>query len=262
MCALLETKIREFKLPKVSLVKIPVLQSVEGFNIPNVFPYKLAIAFDAVSSADGGIAVTNTYSHTCTGSNLTLTTGAVFTQAPTPTGSATYNSVSMSTGVTNTAIGNTNMYIFYLANPATGANNVVTTGSASCRNYGGSISMTGTNVGSPVGASANANGTSTTPSVSVTTSFANSMLVNTVFINDTVAAQSPSATGTNQTSRYQRTHVSGGVANLGSTQTTTSTGSYTSSWSITGSIIWGSSILEVRELSTTVASRLTLLGVS
>ena len=84
--ALTETKVRELLkglVPKISLVYVPQLQTTNGFNLPlSNSPYLFAIAFDAVSSNDGGVATTNTYSHTCTGSDLTLTTGAIGVQSP------------------------------------------------------------------------------------------------------------------------------------------------------------------------------------
>lgn len=250
--ALFETKMRELLsglVPKVKIVYVPKFQSVTP--IPQVdLPFYFAIAFDAASSGDGGIATTNTYSHTCTGSNLTLTTHAMGVQSPIPTITATYNAVSMTQSATVTdASTSSRVSIFTLASPSTGANNVVTTTSASARNYGGSISMTGTD-SSPAGASNSGTGSSTTPSIAVTTGTANSWVVNAVLLNGTIATLAPSATGTNQTSRFQVDHVAGGTSAVGSTQTTTTTGSYTSSWSLGSSVLWVSVVLEIKPLAT------------
>jgi hypothetical protein len=248
--AVFETRVRELlakTAPKFSRIYIPAIQT--NYGMPQVhFPYLFAIAYDAVSSQDGGVAVTNTYTHTCTGSNLTLTTVASLAQSPTPTATATYNSTPMTEGVLNTLVTNVPGYIFYLPSPSTGANSVVVTASASARNFGGSISMSGT-ASSPSGATNTASGSSTTPSISVTTTQDNSWLVNSVWGNNTVAALSPTTTGGSQTSRYTLDHVAGGTMSSASTQTTTSTGSYTSSWSFSVSTSWSSTILEIKELA-------------
>lgn len=249
--ALSETLIRNFikgLTPDFSKVRIfvPVFQTNSGFPMVQN-PFLFAIAFDAAASGSGGISTTNTWSHTCTGSNLTLTVSSFILAGGQPTATATYNSISMTEGADNTAVGSDRIYIWYLPSPSTGANNVVVT-SLSAKNAGGSISMSGT-AASPEGATNTATGTSNAPSISVTTGSNNSMLVDAVFLNDTVANQSPTTSGSNQTSRYQQTEPIGGEALIGSTKTTTTAGSYTSSWSISGSIFWGSSIMEIKPLA-------------
>lgn len=81
----------------------------------------MAIAFDATSGANGA-GSPNTFAHTCTGSNLIL---FVAVRAEGGTGACTgvtYNSVAL------TKIGETNVdennSLWYLINPATGANNI------------------------------------------------------------------------------------------------------------------------------------------
>lgn len=255
-CALYD-RVRNLRLPRVKIeVCIPAL-SVSGFPIQNLGTGVLfAIAFDAASSADLGTTGTSlTFSHTCTGSNLTLTCGSAIgnsTSSGNGTSSITYNSVGL-TSAASVGLNNDNRFndsLWYLANPAIGANNVVITSLLSSSTItGGAISLSGTAV-SPAGNTATNFGNSSTPSVSITTGTANSWVVNAIVLNNTVAGANPSATGTNQTSRYQQTEAAGGRAICGSTQTTTTTGSYTSSWSI-NITAWGSVALEIKPSTST-----------
>lgn len=265
--ATIETQIRSalsFKFKKFRIF-IPVLSTPTGISIPTS-PYLFAVAFDAVASAaNAGVLLGSlTYSHTCTGSNLTLGLGDTVNSVPTPTvSSATYNAVGMTqiNNVQNDA--NTNSYQHYLYAPSTGANNVVISSSLGANTIilGGSISFSGTD-SSPIGANNTAGPTnSTTPSVSVTTTFANSMLFDTVRLNSDITTLTPTVTGSNQTSRYQRDEGFGGTSQIGSTKTTTSTGSYTCSWSMLASTPWSSLVSEVKELASGRNS-LTTLGVS
>lgn len=105
----------------------------------------MAIAFDA--NAMGGVAnpgTSLTWSHTCTGSHRML-----FVAAFGPTSGAnaitgvTYAGVAMTLVTTVRTPSNTLTYVFALANPASGANNVVVSASSSVLIGGTSNSYTG-----------------------------------------------------------------------------------------------------------------------
>lgn len=111
------------------------------------------IAFDA--AVNGGIVnpgTSRTWSHTCTGSDRILFV-AVFGDLLTSdaTGAkitgATYNGVAMTLldKVTPPASGERWLYLYYLINPDTGANNVVVSASSSIVIAGNSASYTGVN---------------------------------------------------------------------------------------------------------------------
>ena len=89
------------------------------------------IAFDAKTTASVNPGTSLTWSHTCTGSNLILlvATNDNHTAADNITG-ITYNSVAL-TKIKNLYLSNKNIGLWYLLNPATGANNVVMTAGAS-----------------------------------------------------------------------------------------------------------------------------------
>lgn len=104
------------------------------------------IAFDV--AVDGGNNTLNslTYSHTCTGANRYLLVGVVGAGADQVTG-VTYAAVSMTLlgKVPGGSGGSTrDVYLFGLANPASGANNVVI--SASGGNFLGAVSASYTGV--------------------------------------------------------------------------------------------------------------------
>lgn len=95
----------------------------------------MAIAFD--TSANGGFAnaSTLTWSHTCTGSNLVLFVHVCGDTVGTdPTGvnvtGVTYNTVAMALIAKVVATGDRWIYLFALIAPATGAHNIVTSGSS------------------------------------------------------------------------------------------------------------------------------------
>jgi hypothetical protein len=213
----------------------------------------MAIAFDAASSVNSATDVTSlTVSHTCTGSDLTLT--AIVTiggNAATCTG-VTYNGVAMTQGVVSGPDGDNNRtYIFYLANPATGAHNLVASFSANASPVSlGGISLTGTNTSSPIGASATPSGTSGNFSNSITTSFVNSIVVDGFVQGAQTAGDAPAATGTNHTSKY--TFSAGLAGNVGGgITTTTAAGSRSLGWNVPSSHTYTQAMLEIRELAAT-----------
>jgi hypothetical protein len=160
-----------------------------------------------------------------------------------PTG-ITYNGVSMTKATSTVATS-----VWYLINPASGTHDIsVTIGSTQGFSVH-ALSLNGVDQTTGVGALATANEGSLTSSgsLSLTTTAANSWIVDALFVNDQGTSRNPSATGSNQTLRssefipYVSTYADGAQ----STITTTSTGSYTSSYSWTGSDGWTISAVEI-----------------
>lgn len=81
------------------------------------------IAFDAASSANTTGASPFTWSHTCTGSNLFLVV-ALSNAAGDQVTSVTYNGVAMTQVNKQNVFGGDEVYLYILANPATGANTI------------------------------------------------------------------------------------------------------------------------------------------
>lgn len=119
-----------------------------------------------------------TWSHTCTGSNLILIAGFWAESSNTISG-VTYNGVSMTqatlSGLTS---GNNRVYLFYLVNPTTGANNIVATYANSGNlKYGIAESYTGAKqTGQPDAVANNVTNSATSLSNSPTTVAANSWI--------------------------------------------------------------------------------------
>lgn len=104
----------------------------------------MAIAFDAASTLNGSAVANLTISHTCTGANRALCVAVTGSTTDIVTG-ATYSGTAMTLVNKVAAAGGRYCYLYYLAAPATGANNVVVTASASgyleanCASYTGVV---------------------------------------------------------------------------------------------------------------------------
>lgn len=140
----------------------------------------------AISSVTSGSSAT--FAHTCTGSDLTLVVGVMIGDSDNTIGKTitgvTYNSVAMTSigvtrGFSNTGTGI--VYMFYLGNPATGANNVVVTFNTSLdagdRVTSISSSYTGTDTASPLGGVATGPAAGETISAAVTTTRSDSLII-------------------------------------------------------------------------------------
>jgi len=92
----------------------------------------MAIAFDAQSNnGTSGTGTSVTLSHTCTGSDLILWVGLGIYE---PSGGdcitgVTYNGVAMTQAIKYAASATEEVYLYYLVNPATGANDIVASAS-------------------------------------------------------------------------------------------------------------------------------------
>ena len=109
----------------------------------------MAIAFDAVSHTWGNTVTSLTIAHTCTGSNLVLVVFSLGYSNQTTTG-ITYNGVSLTKIVAyKPSIADTfEQSVWYLLNPATGANNIIASYSGSGGAWVGGLSYTGCNTSS------------------------------------------------------------------------------------------------------------------
>jgi hypothetical protein len=102
----------------------------------------MAIAFDAVSSGGNG-GTSQTFSHTCTGTNRLLFVGGYNQESSSTITGITYDGVAL-TEIDNTSQTNNSVSLWYLIAPATGANDVVVTRSSSSNALlGVAVSYTG-----------------------------------------------------------------------------------------------------------------------
>lgn len=139
----------------------------ERRDLARLIPNHKSVSFDAASGANsgGGFATSLTYSHTVTNTqtDLYIATGHVCRQNA--SSSATYNAVGETLRVSRTTSSDCNTYYYDLVNPATGAHNVVVTAAASIVQASVSQSAYGVDQTTPRSTTANAGGSSTSPSI-------------------------------------------------------------------------------------------------
>lgn len=188
----------------------------------------MAIAHDADSNTGSNGASSLTWSHTCTGSNLCLIVGINASDETVTTSSVKYNGVSMIFAKRQVNANDGNWAeIWYLANPATGANNVVATFSENMMVMAGAVSLTGVDQTNPLDATAGASGDSNPVTVNITSVADNAWAV------DSVQASAQTDTpvvGAGQTSSWIRPQsTSHGMGSYEGPKTPA--GSITMSWS-------------------------------
>ena len=186
----------------------------------------MALAVDAVTSARVGGVTSLTISHTCSGANRVLRTGVSWAGFAITVTGVTYAGAALSSiGSRVDADDNTGIHIWRRIAPATGANDVVITMSASCTDIVcGNISFTGADQTTPDGAFNSAIGNSTTPSVVITSATGE-------IVMDTLDyAEVGAAPGAGQTEQWDS---STGAAINGAGSTEAGAASVTMSWTIT-----------------------------
>src|SRR5262245_53884091 len=129
----------------------------------------MAIAHDATSAPTpvSTTATSQTWSHTCTGTDLYLKVG-VSIDGSTTVSSVTYNGVSLTQlGVADDGTANTRSEVWRLVAPATGAHNVVVTLAAAAKFHCAASSYTGVHQTTPTGTVATATGNTQLATVDV-----------------------------------------------------------------------------------------------
>lgn len=189
----------------------------------------MAIAFDATAGSGGDNLASVSFSHTCTGSDRLLLIAIHCLQLTGQVGSSvTYNGVAATFVKQTVNQGNRYMELWRLIAPATGANTLAVTFSASMNNVNvQAISFTGVDQTTPLGTSVAGAGNSTTPSVSVSAA-TNDLVFDAV----TIEHAGTFTVGTGQTSRYNGI-VAGGGFNKAAGSTEPGAASVTMDWSDT-----------------------------
>ena len=185
------------------------------------------IAFDATAQGKVLGATSLSYSHTCTGSNLILFVGInLFNPGSDLVTGVTYGGVAL-TQLTKQNAQGSEVYLYYLIAPTTGANNIVISTSSSVDIRSISASYTGVIQITSIDNSTVNNANASTITTSLTTINNNCWMIS--FIADSTA-RIPSA-GTGVTSR----NTNADVSNLGdSNGNITPAGSYSMTWNDTG----------------------------
>lgn len=155
----------------------------------------MAVAADAVSTASGNGVTSISWSHTCTGTDRALFVG--MSHSGTITG-VTYNGVAMT--LVNEAVPGDGAYKaawWKLSNPASGANTVVVSFSASATGEGGAFSVTGAHqtTASLSSGAATSTGLDATPTITIT-SASGDMVLGMTASNQAFAPVAPGTGGT------------------------------------------------------------------
>lgn len=224
-----------------------------------------AIAFDAAANSGlHGTAASYSYNHTCTGSNLLLVVAVAFRGSSGTVSGITYNSVALTNvaNASNSVLARRISY-WYLFAPSTGTNSVAVTFSVAptTDSIATSVSYTGvdTTAGGP-DASNNASGTSTAPSVNVTTVAANCMVIDAMATTVVITG-----VGSGQTARVQDqggANIRGNMSEEGPVAASTTV---TMDWTLGSSVNWAIGAASFKPATggaPAVNPRLTVLGVA
>ena len=201
----------------------------------------MALAFDAAASGVGAGAGPFTYSHTCSGSNRVLFVKVTYYDNADSVSAVSYNSVAM-TLVPSSTVSNGQYTVewYYLINPATGSNTVSVTMTGSVWDIGiASISFTGAHQTTPYGTPVTGTGSSTTPSVSVSSGATEIVIDGLAIVHGGTLT-----VGAGQTQRANAICGSGFIKHAASSET--GAASTTMSWSNSTSQVWASSAFAVK----------------
>ena len=232
----------------------------------------MAVAFDATANGSGSAISSLTFAHTCTGSNLLLVVCVAWADTSVSGASLTsitYNGVALTQYSSNGAGVGTNE-VWYLIAPSTGAHNVVVTWTnvnpaeaPSTNGVAGSLSFTGVDQTTPLGTAAQATGSSTTPSVTLTGASASNFVFDALLVSSAASAQPTITVNASQVQRWQVKVGGAGfrIAGAGSTKASAA-GSVTMSWSLSAVRNWATIAIEVLQVAATPTNRLrSLMGV-
>lgn len=223
----------------------------------------MAIAFDAATTdgtASGTPQTARTFAHTCTGSNRLLVVAVCNDEdgSAVTVSSVTYNGVGLTERITVARSNAQRASLWYLTAPATGANNVVVTISASQEFVAAAVSFTGVHQTTPLGTAASANGTSGTATVDIS-SATDELVLDAVSVNQIGATTY--TIGAGQTQRWAKIAI--GTANplvdaRGSTEVGAST--TTMSWTVSPSNVWVIAAVPIKPAATAGSGTVTFTG--
>ncbi|MGI9067891.1 MAG: beta strand repeat-containing protein [Pyrinomonadaceae bacterium] len=197
-----------------------------------------AISVDNTSSAGvaGANVTTLTWSHTVgTGSNRILIVGVSIFGGGLTVSSVTYGGTALTRIGGQTDSGNkVRMEIWKLVAPASGTASIVVTPSAATRVVGGAVSFNNVDQTIPNGTFASASGSSTAPSVNVTSATGEVVIDTLVATGDAISA----SVGAGQTQRWNKTTGSTSTEVLGAGSTEPGASTVTMSWTLGFSKKW------------------------
>src|SRR5579885_2916531 len=204
---------------------------------------------DVTAEADTGTTAAHTLSGTITVGNnqdriliagITVKDSTVGSVSSVKIGSTSFTKITAK----ETSFGGVDNEMWYLKNPPVGSNTVTVTltGTKSDTMILGLISLYGVDQTTTIGTPVTATGNSKTPSISVTTVNTNSWIVDSLSHAGSGGAQT---TGATQGSPLYSGTISTTLEGEGSAATTTTTGTYTSSWLLGSKQQWAEIAVEI-----------------
>lgn len=215
------------------------------------------VAVDAAASCAGTGVSSLTCAHTVSGANRELVNWISWYHSVNTLNGSTYNAVSL-TAIPSGSAANGQYHIdgLHLIAPATGTNNLVATFSGNVVDVGmGSVSFTGADQTTPLGTAVTATGTSTTPSVTV------SSAAGEIVVDGLAIVHGGTLTvGGSQTQRWNAIASGGFIKYAGSTQG--GAASTTNTWSNSTSQVWAQGAVPVKPVAVASSAPMrALLGV-
>ncbi|CAB4151727.1 hypothetical protein UFOVP594_30 [uncultured Caudovirales phage] len=206
-----------------------------------------AIAYDAVSSFEDGLASSLTFSHVNAGNIIIVGTGVRdATDADRPVVSVTYNGDALiPIRADDNTTDNIASELWYRVNPDIGTFNVVVTFTNTTTTAGaGAISLSGVDTSSPIDAQNGTTGSSAASSVNVVTVADNAWIVDTATTTE-ISSSDITPTGTGKSEKYEISLTSDNV-NGGTIGPVTPAGSTATGWSWTGTEGWSISAVSLK----------------
>jgi len=215
------------------------------------------LAKDATSSCAGTGVSSLTCAHTVSGANREIVNWISWYHSLSALSGLTYNSVAL-TAIPSGSTANGQYHIdgSHLIAPATGTNNMVATFTGNVFDVGmGSTSFTGADQTTPLGTAVTATGTSTTPSVTVSSAAGEIVLDGLVIIHSSTLT-----VGGSQTQEWNAIANSGFIKYAGSSQN--GAASVSNTWTNGTSQAWAQGAVPIKPVAVATSVPLrTLLGV-
>lgn len=191
------------------------------------------IAFDATSSTNGLciLSLFCNFSHTVAAGNDRILVVGINKAGNTAISSVRYGGVDLTEIRSDGNSANARTSLWYLVNPAVGTADVVITVGLIETISAGAISLTGVDQTNPINVHDGASGSSTAPTVTLTTTNAETWIVDVVGASDGAMTA-----GAGQIERWE--DVTGSTRVAGSTEFTSSDGTYAMTWSYAASTNW------------------------
>ena len=191
-----------------------------------------------------------TFAHTVAGTNRMLLVGIAVDQARTVVSTVKYAGVSMTLAIAGGTGGNPRAEIYSLFNPPAGTNNVVVTLTVSDQVSAGALSFLGVDPTTPVDATAQLTGNSTTASVPITPVTNNAWIVDALAadkgVAPTLGSVSPAVAGANRTQQWNLplgTSITGAASLYGPLNPA---GTSTLSWTLSTAKKWSYAAVALR----------------